>query len=193
MNDQHSKTAEALKTLQYDSRWLEWRMLNEESLHAQSERFSESDDKNTEHYRYAAFRAALAGEGTISDELIEHYFALVNLDPDQAMARAALVDLIGSPRLTMEQFQGLRIVTIFADPQLTKIYARHELLRELKAADAVVDSLFDKVLSKGDSVVQRVLVDKRKLSTKQLEVLKERGANRAIRNIAKQLLQQRRA
>ena len=157
MNDQNTKTAEALKTLQYDFRWLRWGMLNEESLHAQLEQFSESDDKNTEHYRYAAFRAALAGEGTISHKLIESYFLLAKLDPDKVMASAALIDLIGSPRLTTEQFEGIGKYTAFTDPQLNKIYARHELLRELKAADSVTDSLFDKVLSSGDSVVQRVL------------------------------------
>ena len=193
MIDQSAKTAEALKTLRYDSRWLEWGMLNEEFLHAQLEQFTASDDKNTEHYRYAAFRAALTGEGAMSSELIESYTALAKLDEDEVMAIAALVDLIGSSRLTAEQFQGLGVVTVFAEPQLTKVYARRELLRELKAADSLTDSLFDKVLSNSESVVQRVLVDKYNLSIEQLEMLKDSGANRAIRNIAKQLLQQRRA
>jgi hypothetical protein len=192
MDERNTKTAEALKTLQYDSSWLEWGILNEEFLHAQLEQLSESDDKNSEHYRYVAFRAALSGEGDISDELIESYITLARLDEDEGMARAALVDLIRSPRLTATQFQGIGRHAAFTDSELTKLHTRQALLRELKAATAVTDSLFELVLSNGDSVMQRVLIDKHELSKERLEALNGRGANRAIKNIAKQLLQRRR-
>jgi hypothetical protein len=51
--------AEAIAALRYPPEWLQFGLLEREFVMRQAETFATGEDRNTEHYRYAAFRALL--------------------------------------------------------------------------------------------------------------------------------------
>ena len=191
MSEDATRLTESVKTLRYHPKWVEYGLIAEEFFCLQYARFLASDDKNTEHYRYAAFQSLLAKSEQLTDEELERYVELARLDEDQFMSTAALIDLIHWPGLATEQFERLRIHPKLDDPILHKAHRRRALSRELSRAPALTEAQFEVIFSSGDSAVQRDLVERRDLSITQLRKLREGGANRAIRNIAKQALQRR--
>jgi hypothetical protein len=65
-----------------------------------------------------------------------------------------------------------------------------EMLREL-ASTGLTEETFDRFVSDGDAEVHRALLSRAELSRAQFEVLRDRGANKAIRNVAKNELRSR--
>ena len=174
-----------LKKLGYDPTWLEYGLIDEDLLRLQSKQYDISADKNIEHYRYAAFRAFLEKNTVLDDTLLDIYVRLAQLDEDPVMAQSALILLIGWPHLTDSQLDRLSKHPAFVSPTTQRHIERTGLLRLLRAS-AVTDELFDRCIISHDEVVQRELLKRHDISHQQLEVFQVRGANKAIRNIAKQ-------
>jgi hypothetical protein len=182
------KTARALSTLDYNPRWLESGLLDQALLEKQLIEYDQGNDRNTEHYRYAAFRRLLdAPPDFVDDELIDRYIELANLDADRGMAQAALGLLANSVRLTEQQLVRLEEDPAFDVPILQKIIKRSQLLRELDSA-SISNDLFDRCISQGDAQLEQKLLAKSGLSQQQVETLMLRGSNRAVRNVARNLL-----
>jgi hypothetical protein len=178
-----------LAELGCDPQWLD--VLDSEFWQGQYLNYQTSDDKNTEHYRFAAFRALLANTTSLTNEQIDQVIALATLDSDHTMGGAALAMLAQHRALTDEQLQRLIDHAAYQKPFLQKLLKRVVLLRAL-TSEAIDDALFDRCLESNADVVQRAMLDKVELNPTQLEVLKEQGTSRPIRNIAKQRLQRRR-
>jgi hypothetical protein len=92
--------------LGYPREWIELGLLERPLLADQLQRFHAGEDPNTEHYRYAAFQRLLRRRQW-TDELIDQYVRLVELDPDRTMATSALCALFDHPALTNEQLLRL--------------------------------------------------------------------------------------
>jgi len=174
----------ALATLRYSSAWWEWQFVSEEILGRQLEAFQNGNDPNTEHYRYASFRAVLEERNVLDDVCVARYIELARQDEDSGMARAALVDLILWPKLTNEQFEALSQNPMFAAPVFQKLIQRRRLLSEIRPAAPVAEAVFRRCLVSQDAVVQRELVEVVDLLPQQLEQLGSHGASRAVRNMA---------
>jgi hypothetical protein len=181
---QADRSQEALATLRYKSAWREWEFISEEKLRKQWEAFRSGIDPNTEHYRYASFRAVLDERDVLDDVSVARYIELARQDEDPVMARAALVDLILWPKLTNEQFENLSQDPTFAAPTFQKFILRRRLLSEIGPAAPVTEAVFYRCLVSQDAVVQRQLVEVTNLLSQQLEQLGEQGASRAVRNLA---------
>lgn len=95
-----------LDLLGYSAKWVEYGFLSPEVLLAQVARFHTGEDQNTEHYRYATFRQ-FQRRAAFSDRELEQYVELATEDPDPAMGRAALIDLLHHRGLTDTQFELL--------------------------------------------------------------------------------------
>jgi hypothetical protein len=74
-------TSAALATLGFHPRWLESGLLDAAGLQRLLERFGQSDDRNTEHYRYAAVLDVIRRYAPLDDTRIEQYLELARLDP----------------------------------------------------------------------------------------------------------------
>lgn len=81
---------DALNKLHYDPRWLEYGFVDRQFLHDQLTQYETTSDKNTEHYRYAAFRRLLSVASAIDDAIFGRYIEIAELDEDPEMAQAAL-------------------------------------------------------------------------------------------------------
>lgn len=181
----------ALDLLGYHPKWLEYGMVDAAFLQRQRAEFTISDDQNTEHYRYGAFQAALRGRDTLPDDLIGHYVELAELEADPAMAGSALADLIQWRGLTEWQRERLSVHPAFAEPFLQKGIIRRRLLDRL-LSESLTDALFEECLAEKDGVIERAVLEASSITRDQVQRLAASGANRAIRNIAAQRVQQKR-
>jgi hypothetical protein len=112
---------EALKLLRYPREWEAFGLPDTRLLELQLETFRNSGDQRTEHYRFAAFRSLLE-EGSMTDGRVDHYLILVNAEPDPAMARSALVELLLHRPLTDSQLDHVRRHPWFlSEPRLAKL------------------------------------------------------------------------
>jgi hypothetical protein len=176
-----------LDKLKYSQQWLDYGLLDEAYLLAQGIRFDASDDKNTEHYRYDAFKAILSERTVLDDAILENIVHLSQLDADQGMGQAALILLVDWPNLTDLQLDLLYTHPAFSSPVVQRRIQRVHLLRQLRTS-GLTNELFDSSILSRDEVVHRELLGRQDISRQQLERLREQGANKAIRNIAKQRL-----
>ncbi len=140
-------------------------MVNDDFVQQQRAEFTTSDDQNTEHYRYGAFRAILRGHDALPDHVIGHYIELAELEADLAMAGNALADLIHWRGLTEQQREQMFVhpafaapFPAFAAPFLQKGIIRSRLLRRLKREPLTV-ALFEECLAEKDGVLQRVMLE----------------------------------
>jgi hypothetical protein len=177
----------SLSRLAYSPAWLEYGLLDEASLREQWRQYAASGDQNTEHYRYRAFVAFLAKSGALDDTQIDRYIELAQTDGDQGMAQSALLHLIHLPGLSDGQLDQIRKHPAFASPVSQKNIERVQLLRELRSVE-LSSELFERCILSRDSEVQKELLERPDMSRPQMERLRDEGANKAIRNIAKQRL-----
>jgi hypothetical protein len=86
---------------------LDYKILTIDYLVEQEQIFDNSDDQNTEHYRYQAFRHYLGSKDKLSDIEFDNYLQLTFEDNDPLMAGSAAVDLFNKVDLTNYQFEKL--------------------------------------------------------------------------------------
>lgn len=179
---------EMLATLGYPANWSEYGLVGLGFLAEQIAEFERGDDQNTEHYRYASFCRILE-RTEINDLIVDRFVELVQTDPDEVMADAALGLLMKHPGLTTEQLNRLGGHPAFAAPHWQRIYERTRLLRGLDAAE-LTKEFIDQCISCGDQYVQRKLLERR-LTDGQLIAPTDVGSNRAVRNLALTKLRRR--
>lgn len=172
-----------MKELEYSRKWLEYELIDEEYICKEYESYLESEDKNTEHYRYGSFKKLLKREDFFTDEKIKYYIELAVAD--NFLSTSAIVDLIRCKYLTDEQFTNLLTYLPNDNPILDKVYNREKLLRLLSRTTNLTQEMFDLMFSTADSVIHLALVERNDLSYHQLLVLSTSGNNKAIRNLAR--------
>ncbi len=174
--------------LHYDPRWLDYGLLSEAFWQSQYSIYVASDDKNTEHYRFEAFRTVLRNHEVLDSAALNHYIELAIADTDRTMGDAALGQLLRWPRLTDEQLRQLSNHPAYNLPFLRKLHQSVFLLRELHA-NGITDALFQRFLDSQDADLQRVLLSESGIKAEHLKLLQAEGASKAVRNIAKKKLQ----
>ena len=176
-----------LAKLRYDPKWLEYGFVSEPYLDEQLAKYERDGDEDAEHYRYDSFRRLLEAVSTLDDVTIDRYIELAALDEDQTMAQAALGLLVRHDGLTQQQLSRLRMHPIFASRELQASIEQTQLLRDLDSSN-IADDVFERCVALGKGEVQRKLLSKSGISPQQLAAVADRGANRAIRNLAKNKL-----
>ena len=84
--------------LGYPRAWLDFGLLEAPLLADQLARFHAGEDRDLERFRLAAFQRILRRR-TLTDELIDQYVRLCELDPDRQLATSALCGLLDHPAL----------------------------------------------------------------------------------------------
>ena len=178
-----------LRRLGYTQKWMDYGFLDRKALEEQILEFESGQDHNSEHYRFRLFLSVLESRASLTGKEIDQYVELALEDPDPAMGRSALVELIRWPGLQEPEHERLASHAAFQEAVLRRALTRARLIRILDKSDLAVEDC-DLCIRQGDSVVQRLLLEK-KLSRDQLEYLKDHGRNRAIRNMAASRLSRR--
>ena len=179
MTDQELKNK--LAKIGYTTLWLDYGVLTIEHLIEQEKVFENSDDQNTEHYRYSTFRQYLSSKNNLSDTEFDNFLRLAFADSDSIMAGSAVVDLFNRTHLTEEQFQNLCNSIGHFGEWTEKIVTRQTLLRQLRTNN-LTDDLLKVCIEIGDSVIHEYILDI--ADTNQLEELTIKGKNKKIKNMA---------
>jgi hypothetical protein len=180
-----------LRRLGYTQKWIDYGFLDRKALGEQILEFESGHGPNPEHYRFRRFLSVLESRASLTGKEIDQYVELALEDPDQAMGRSALIELIRWPGLQEPEYERLAAShTGLQDVVLRRALTRARLIRILAKSDLAADDC-DLCIRQGDSVVQRRLLERARLSREQLEYLKSHGRNRAIRNMAASMLRRR--
>jgi hypothetical protein len=172
-----------LAKLEYSSKWRDYGFLDGDFLREQGEDFDTSGDKNTEHYRWAAFRAYLGYHRSLDSVQLSHYIDLAVSDSDKAMGEAALGMLLQWPGLTPEQFDLLTQHPAFQRPFLQKMATRKRLLSEVGRTPLDSASVA-RFLDSGDDAVFQALLDRADIPRETLERIRDVAPNANLRRAA---------
>ncbi|MDP6542520.1 MAG: hypothetical protein QGH60_00930 [Phycisphaerae bacterium] len=181
----------ALARLGYDREWISSGIISEQFLLAQYAEIQMSDDDNAEHYRCGAYRNYIQSKQALSDDEIDNIFALTDCGPDGEDLRLnRVIELVRSGLLTAEQFGELGNRSEVHQPPVDKVYARHEILRAID--ERGLAETFERIKQTQDSWVHERVLEHPDLVSEQVVWLAQNGANKRIRNVAKQLSKSRR-
>lgn len=179
-----------LSKLGYSDLWMKFGFLTETTLKEQINTFETSEDKSTEHYRYASFKKYLYSKKLLTNDEIDNYLHLAKIDEDEMMAEAAIVDMIFFSDLTDNQFEKVCNALTFFGKSTEKVIIRQTLFRRLKKTvdneSKITEDIFLECLEKGNRVIHEFLICF--ADRNQMELIAEKGSSKAIRNIAKQRL-----
>ncbi len=166
--------------LGFTEQWFSLGILTENGLQNYGTTYETSADKNTEHYRYGAFRWYLKEHRPLSEAIAEALYELGASDPDSAMGEAIMADIVELPECP----DSVSAKALFSGRKhLIRITNRRRLLSELQTP-FISPETFSRCLESRDSAVQRVMIEKVMLTPAQMQMLAEQGASRAIRNMA---------
>jgi hypothetical protein len=138
-----------------------------------------------EHKRYSIFKLQLESKTISNSSTIDDLISVALNEPDIS-ARGSMLGLIANvSTLSKSQIQFLANHPAFIEPFLQKVLTRRRLLLELSQG-GLTDELFNACLSSRDGVLHRKLLSIPLLTHTQLLLLCDGGANKAVRNIAKE-------
>ena len=93
-----------LAKLSYHPKWIEYKFLSKEILEQQLSEFNKGEDTNSEHYRYRTFKSFIQNNPKFTDNQVNHFIELTQIDPDETMAGSALSEFIQSGKLNPNQY-----------------------------------------------------------------------------------------
>ncbi|MFN3651932.1 MAG: hypothetical protein ACK47B_20350 [Armatimonadota bacterium] len=169
--------------LGFTSRWSELGVVTPDRLAELGRIFERGEDPHPEHYRYYAFREYLSGSRPIDPDQCEALYSLGGEDPDPAMGRAMMHDILKLSECPDEMRER---AFASGESDLVRLVSRLRLYAELRTG--LTEATFDRIFSSGDGGAQRELLRIHPLSTAQLERLAATGATRAVRNLAAEAL-----
>jgi hypothetical protein len=167
--------------------WLTLGLVTEAQVRAFEREYATGNDRHPEHYRYRAFRQYLNAHRPLPPEQAEAIYRLGEQDPDRAMGRAMMFEILDLPECPKSLG---REALASGERSLVRLVRRKELLAELDAG--LTDELFERCLREGDGVIQDALLARSGLSREQLSRLAEATTTRRVRNMAAAALRQRR-
>lgn len=189
MPDDDDVLGRMLSELGYDRRWFDFGIVDRALLERQCHSYRQpGGDKNTEHYRAAAIQAYAAARESITDDELARLVEVGHVEATSALGDDVFYRLVQRDFLTDAQ---LELVGRQSDrPSFQALVHRHRLLRLCRSQPESAE--LQRCIDDGDAVVHETLLGLATLSRSQVEELARRGANRRIRNMAKQLLESRR-
>ena len=108
------------KELEFNRKWIEAGIINSTNFEFIKKEYIKGEDKNTEHYRWGAFRRFMQANSVISEKIFYILYEIGKNDPDYSMGGAILFDIIR--RLDCPK----KIIDIAIDDN-DKVLAKHAL------------------------------------------------------------------
>ena len=178
---------ELLAAMGYSREWLELGVISEVGLRQQYADFCASDDPNTEHWRAAAWRRWLATDPSIDDETLPKLLELRDEGADgYDLAEDRLIMLIDYPGLSDPQFQRIAELRSLDSKALQKRHRRQSIRRRL-AREGLSSTAREELRACEDAVAHGWWLEHEELGAEDVHWLSEFGANKAVRNRAKDL------
>jgi len=122
---------------------------------------------------------------------VDAFLESARAEPNAKRARAAVAELIDSPRLGLDQLERIarsdRKLVRGNEDRIRRTYLNRRL------AEGITDPLFEQVIESRDATVQTKLVRDARLTRKQAEQLAKRGSNPTIRQNAQAWFQDKKA
>ncbi|WP_406693641.1 hypothetical protein V5E97_21660 [Singulisphaera sp. Ch08] len=165
--------------LGFTDRWLTLGVVTRERVEALDWEFESSSDKNSEHYRYGAFRDYLAAHRPLPPAVAEALYSLGEEDLDRGMGGAMMSDIVWLPECPPTVRDRA-----LASGERSLVTAVHRAVLITELDRGLTEELFDRCLTATYGVVHRALVARPELTRPQLERIAEAGATRAVRNLA---------
>ncbi len=181
---------DAIDLLRFPAPWFEYWLLPTQFFDDQLQKFYSGQDSfwlTPTHHRYAAFQAILAEQESFTDQQIAQYIELCAIDEDQTMAKTALNNLLSCPVLDPAQYRQLTTHPAFANFTAQNIIWQQQM-RSAIQEPIISDALFNEILARKDSIMERELANAAHLSRSQLQILAAKGGDKPIRTIAKNRL-----
>jgi len=176
----------ALERLGYDSLWLESGVLSVDLLRAQIRHFESADgDRNTEHYRNAALQAFLESRTQLTNSEVAWVLELGRRERDKVLRPNFAYSLVQHLGMSDDQFD--RVARSHESEGFQRIVRRMRCLRALSSPGVGAGEI-QEACEQGDAVVHRALLERDDLRRDHVTLLCTKGANRAIRNRAQELL-----
>jgi hypothetical protein len=179
----------ALTKLGYTSKWIEYGVLSLEQLEKDLQNYQQPNgDRNTEHYRYRVLIEYVNNKSGFSNEELDHLLELIVEDPDPLMTRSFVIFyLLKRDILTDSQFVAFGEHALAREAKISKAYLNYDVLRRLRQ-DGLTSDVIARCIDDGDGQVHRKLLEYADLPRYAVQALAERGANKAVRNIAQKRL-----
>ncbi|WP_432453759.1 hypothetical protein ACRRS0_22550 [Agarivorans sp. QJM3NY_29] len=162
-------------------------MLEEQYFSSQVKDQESSGHEGYEHYRYGAFIHWLRTRDSATDQEIAQFLELTLNDTDVVMGGSAAIELLKCQWITDAQFEKVCTESRKFGKWPLKQAIRYRLLREL-CSNAEFE-LQARCLDSGDSIVHEALLELQNIDESILKGLSENGANKRIKNIAKNQVQ----
>jgi hypothetical protein len=96
------------RLLEITDAWFTLGLITEQDLPLYGAEFETSGDKNSEHYRYGAFRLYLSQNRPLAPSMSEALYELGAADPDRAMGGAMMADILHLPECPPEVVKKAR-------------------------------------------------------------------------------------
>jgi hypothetical protein len=168
----------------YDSLWFDLGVVDEDILCRQIDEYNSSEDKNREHYRFAAFERFLKSKSELSDEDVERILRLEDNGTDNCdLSDNRIIGLIHSGLLNDEQFERLEGDPKINRPPVLNNYRRCRIIRKIKKPD-LSNEVIEEAKDSHDPFIQELLIEHKDLNIGALQWLTENGASKKIRNMA---------
>jgi hypothetical protein len=172
-----------LRVLQFSPEWIELGIVTPQEVDRLNRAYASGDDKNTEHYRWGAFRQYVQSHRPLPADMAEALYELGGRDPDPSAGSAmmhAIVELPECPDVVLTK------AAAYGTPSLVRLAERTRLL-SCAPAGGLTPNGMDRCIAGRDSTLQRQLLDRGVLSVEQTRRLADEGASRAVRNLARSL------
>jgi hypothetical protein len=185
-----------MKALGYTPEWLDFGIVTEEYLREQYMEYLRSDEDNQdrhleEHGRKRAFHDFIVARHALTDDEITRILQLKDDGPDCCDLRVDRVaDMIWRGILTDSQMADLGRLPEVHEAPLQHMYLRECRWRRLQS-EGLTPEVFREIADSGDGELQRAVLSRSDVGRDHVAWLAEHGANKAVRNVAKQLLKSR--
>ncbi|OYP32198.1 hypothetical protein CGZ80_20305 [Rhodopirellula sp. MGV] len=167
--------------------------MTQADLRQQIAAFETSEDKNTEHYRCAAFREYLNRCDAISDQTFHDLLALTDAGPDECdLSLNRAFDLVHSELLTESQLRWLRDRSGYGQHTSFRVVIDRILIGRRLTCEGLTGSVFQEICAFNDATTIQQLLDHDDLTRDHVAWVAEHGCNKRLRNFATQLLSSRR-
>ncbi|MDQ8205805.1 hypothetical protein [Pelagicoccus sp. SDUM812003] len=175
---------EIAQKLGYTKSWVSLGVVDEAYLLKQWKVFSESDDKNEEHYRCGAFRDFLTKKDAFTDEEIDQFLELSDDGPDGCdLSANRAIELIEHGNLTDDQFSRLATHPAYQANPAKKRYVRRSVFHRVQKFG--IKSEIEEIKRSDDTPLHQLLLESDDSPEDAIYWLTQSGRNKAIRNQAK--------
>lgn len=185
------KPAEIADRLGYDDKWFAAGVIDDAVLRAQWATWLRSDDHNADHHRHGAFVTYLSTTVALSDDQVRALLELRCAGPDDHDLSVNRVhELLRWPGLRDDQLAALLDWSGVATESTRKLQLRVRLSRQLHA-EGLTNAFWQRVRDSGDGALHERILRHEHAQHMHFVWLAAHGANRSIRNQARQRSRQR--